>query len=217
MKNVGGARNELSRLEAFPPANRASSSDRELKWKGLRIVQRTGKMPVLVKGDAMQACSSVKAKLVDLSDDETPVERRCEVVDLESDKCEKQSSCFNTMGLVKKRKVPESEGSASSTMSKEKGSGGGDNKEANASAFLSQVKIPLSLFSCFPLHVLYIKVIYLFLFTLKVKAKLNTEEYKKFIGYVQALKKKELKLADVMQSIVQLLCGTERDDQLLMG
>ncbi|CAA7025798.1 unnamed protein product [Microthlaspi erraticum] len=188
VKNVGGARSDLSRLEAFPPANRASS---EIRWKGLRIVQRKGKMPVLRKGDAMQACSSVKAKLVDLSDDdvdESPVERRCEVVDLESDKCEKQSSCFNTMGLVKKRKVPESEGSASSTVSKEKGNGGGDNKEANASAFLSQVK-----------------------------AKLNTEEYKKFIGYVQALKKKELKLADVMQSIVQLLCGRDRDDHLLMG
>ncbi|ESQ26992.1 hypothetical protein EUTSA_v10018072mg [Eutrema salsugineum] len=196
---VGVARNELSRLEAFPPANRASASEHDgnsVKWKGLTILQRKGKMPRIVKGDVMQACSSRKTKLVDLNDEDTLVERKCEVVDLECDNCEKQncetekfasSTCFNTMGLVKKRKVPESQGSASSSVSKEKGNGGADNKEASASAFLSQVK-----------------------------EKLNTEEYNKFIGYMQALKKKELKLANVIQSIVQLFCGTERD-HLLMG
>lgn len=147
MKNVGVVRNELSRLEAFPPANRAAPSEcdgNNIKWKGLTILQRKGKMPRIVKGEAMQACSSRKTKLVELSD-----ERRCEVVDLECDNCEKEiceteksasSNCFNTMGLIKKRKVPESQGSASSSLSKEKGSGGGDNKQASASAFLSQVR-----------------------------------------------------------------------------
>lgn len=113
-------------------------------------------MPRIVKEDVMQACSSRKAKLVELSDEETPVERRCEVVDLECDNYEKQtcetetlapSTCFNTMGLVKKRKVPEGQGSASSpSVLNEKGNGGGDNKEASASAFLSQVRFPPSLF-----------------------------------------------------------------------
>ncbi|KAF3515488.1 hypothetical protein DY000_02062050 [Brassica cretica] len=194
VKNAGVARNEVSRVEALPAANRASPSE-FVKWKGLTILQRKSKMPRIVKGEGMQACSSVKAKLVEISDEETPVERRtCEVVDLECDKqtCEIASSnnCFNTMGLVKKRKVPESQGSgASSSVLKEKGSGGGggDKKEASASAFLSQVK-----------------------------EKLNAEEYNKFIGYIQALKKKEIKLASVMQSIVQLFCGKERD-HLLMG
>ncbi|KAL0866039.1 hypothetical protein Bca101_045157 [Brassica carinata] len=197
VKNAGVARNELSRLEALPPANRASPSEGGVKWKGLTILQRTGKMPRIVKGEVMQACSSSrKAKLVELSDEETPVEKTCEVVDLECDKqtCEKETfasskNCFNTMGLVKKRKVPESQGSASSSVSKEKGSGGGggDKKEASASAFLSQAK-----------------------------EKLNAEEYSKFIGYMQALKKKEIKLVSVMQSIVQLFCGKERD-HLRMG
>ncbi|CAN8233359.1 unnamed protein product [Cochlearia groenlandica] len=188
-KNVGAAQNELIRLEAFPPANRASPSERDgnnVKWKGITILQRKGKMPHFVKGDVMQPCSSVKAKLVELSDEETIVERRHEVIDLDCDNCENQtcetekvssSTCFNTMGLIKKRKVPE----------RSQGSGGGDNKEASASAFLSQVK-----------------------------EKLSAEEYKKFIGYMQALKKKELKLANVMQSIVQLFCGTERG-HLLTG
>ncbi|XP_056847234.1 regulator of telomere elongation helicase 1 homolog isoform X2 [Raphanus sativus] len=196
VKNDGVARNELSRLEALPPANRASPSEcggSSVKWKGLTILQRKGKMPRIVKAEGMQACSSVKAKLVELSDEETT----CEVVDLECDKqtCETETlaassgNCFNTMGLVKKRKVPESQGSGSSSVSKEKGSGGGggDKKEATASAFLSQVK-----------------------------EKLNAEEYNKFIGYMQALKKKETNLATVMQSIVQLFCGKERD-HLLIG
>ncbi|KFK42398.1 hypothetical protein AALP_AA2G251000 [Arabis alpina] len=197
VKNVGVVQNEFSRLDRFPPANRASHSERDgnnVKWKGLTILQRTGKMPRIIKGDAMQACSS-KAKLVELSDEDTPVER-C-VVDLKCGNSEKQtcktemvapSTCFNTMGLVKKRKVPESQGSASSpSVLNEKGNGGADNKEERAPAFLRQVK-----------------------------EKLNAEEYKEFIGYMQALKKKELKLANVMQSIVQLFCGAERD-HLLMG
>ncbi|WZZ05552.1 hypothetical protein YC2023_091473 [Brassica napus] len=194
VKNAGFARNEVSRVEALPAANRASPSE-FVKWKGLTILQRKSKMPRIVKGEGMQACSSVKAKLVEISDEETPVERTtCEVVDLECDKqtCETASSinCFNTMGLVKKRKIPEGQGSgASSSVLKEKGSGGGggDKKEASASAFLSQVK-----------------------------EKLNAEEYNKFIGYIQALKKKEIKLASVMESIVQLFCGKERDN-LRMG
>ncbi|XP_010473004.1 PREDICTED: regulator of telomere elongation helicase 1-like [Camelina sativa] len=200
LKNVGISKNELSKLDAFPPANRASPLERDgnnIKWKGLTILKHTGKIPRIVKADVMQGCSSRKTKFVELSDDEeTPVERRCEIVDLECDNCEKQtretevlssSSCFNTMGLIKKRKVPESQGSASSSVLTAKRNGGGDKKEASASAFLSQVK-----------------------------EKLNTEEYKKFIGYMQALKKKEIKLANVMQSIVQLFCGRERD-HLLMG
>ncbi|XP_033131444.1 regulator of telomere elongation helicase 1 homolog isoform X2 [Brassica rapa] len=130
VKNAGVARNEVSRVEALPPANRASPSE-FVKWKGLTILQRKSKMPRIVKGEVMQACSSVKAKLVEISDEETPVERTtCEVVDLECDKqtCQIASSnnCFNTMGLVKKRKIPESQGSgASSSVLKEKGSGGG--------------------------------------------------------------------------------------------
>ncbi|KAL1199370.1 Regulator of telomere elongation helicase 1 [Cardamine amara subsp. amara] len=200
VKHVGIAQNELSRLEAFPPANRASPLElggNNVKWKGLTILKHTGKIPRIVKGDAVQGCSSRKAKLVELSDEETPVEKRCEVVvDLECGNCEKDtcetqlfasSTCFNTMGLVKKRKVPESEGSAASSALTAKGSGSGVYKEASASAFLSQVK-----------------------------EKLNTEEYKKFVGCMQALKKKELKLANVMESIVQLFCGKERD-HLLTG
>ncbi|KAF8117924.1 hypothetical protein N665_0008s0262 [Sinapis alba] len=197
VKNAGVARNELSRLEELPAANRASPSEcggSSVKWKGLTILQRNGKMPRIVKGEVMQACSSGKTQLVELSDEETPVERTREVVDLECDKqtCETgtfaSSNCFNTMGLVKKRKVPESQEGASSSVLKEKRSGGGgDKKEESASAFLSQVK-----------------------------EKLNAEEYSKFIGYMQALKKKELKLASVMQSFVQLFCGKERD-HLLMG
>ncbi|AAD55463.1 Hypothetical protein [Arabidopsis thaliana] len=153
LKNVGVAQNELSRLEAFPPANRASPLERDgnnVKRNGLTILKHTGKIPRIVKGDVMQGCSSRKAKLVELSDDEeTPVERRCEVVDLESDNCETQtcvtevlasSTCLNTMGLKKKRKVPESQGSASSSVLTAKGNGGGDKKEASASAFLSQVR-----------------------------------------------------------------------------
>ncbi|CAH2068017.1 unnamed protein product, partial [Thlaspi arvense] len=200
VKSAGVARNELGRLEAMPPANQASASERvgsNVKWKGLTILQRKGKMPRIVKGEAMQACSSRKTKFIEISDEETPEERRCEVVDLECNNYEKQTcetekaasgTCFNTMGLIKKRKVPESQGTASSSsLSKEIGNRGGDNKEASASAFLSQVK-----------------------------EKLNTEEYNKFIGYMQALKKKELKLLNVMQSIVQLFCGADRD-HLLMG
>ncbi|KAJ0256732.1 Regulator of telomere elongation helicase 1 [Hirschfeldia incana] len=197
VKDAGVARNELSRLEALPAANRASPSEcggSSIKWKGLTILQRKGKMPRIVKGEGMQACSSGKTKLVEISDEETPV-KTCEVVDLECDKqtcCETEtfapsSNCFNTIGLVKKRKVPESQGSGSSSVLKEKGSGSGDKKEASASAFLSQVK-----------------------------EKLNAEEYSKFIGCMQALKNKEQNLATVMQSIAQLFCGKERD-HLLMG
>ncbi|CAN6939079.1 unnamed protein product [Brassica oleracea] len=159
-----------------------------VKWKGLTILKRKGKMPRIVKGDVMQACSSRKIRLVDLSDEETQVEKRCEVVDLDCDNCEKEIcetetfTSSDTMGLIKKRKVPESQGSAS--LSKEEG---GDNKQASASAFFSQVK-----------------------------EKLNGEECNKFVGYMHGLKKKELKFANVMQSIVQLLSGTERD-HLLMG
>ena len=163
VKNAGLARNEVSRVEALPPANRASPSE-FVKWKGLTILQRKSKMPRIVKGEVMQACSSVKAKLVEINDDETPVERTtCEVVDLECDKqtCQIASSnnCFNTMGLVKKRKIPESQGSgASSSVLKEKGSGGGggDKKEASASAFLSQVRFPPP--SCFLAFFLYIDI-----------------------------------------------------------
>ncbi|CAF2209333.1 hypothetical protein YC2023_093361 [Brassica napus] len=50
----------------------------------------------------------------------------------------------------------------------------------------------------------------------QVKEKLNGEECNKFVGYMHGLMKKELKFANVMQSIVQLLSGTERD-HLLMG
>uniref|UniRef100_A0A0D3D237 Regulator of telomere elongation helicase 1 homolog n=1 Tax=Brassica oleracea var. oleracea TaxID=109376 RepID=A0A0D3D237_BRAOL len=159
-----------------------------VKWKGLTILKRKGKMPRIVKGDVMQACSARKIRLVDLSDEETQVEKRCEVVDLDCDNCEKEIcetetfTSSDTMGLIKKRKVPESQGSAS--LSKEEG---GDNKQASASAFFSQVK-----------------------------EKLNGEECNKFVGYMHGLKKKELKFANVMQSIVQLLSGTERD-HLLMG
>lgn len=73
----------------------------------------------IVKGDA---CSSRKTRLVDLSDEETQVEKRCEVVDLDCDKeiCETETLTWsNTMGLIKKRKVPEKQGSAS--LSKEEG------------------------------------------------------------------------------------------------
>lgn len=68
-----------------------------------------------------------------------------------------------------------------------------DNKGASASAFLCQVK-----------------------------RKLNGEEYNRFLGYVQGLKKKELKLVNVMESIVQLLCGSgsgsgTETEHLLMG
>lgn len=153
MKHVGIAQNEVSRLEAFPPANRASPLERDgnnVKWKGLTILKHTGKIPRIVKGDVMQGCSSRKTKLVELSDDEeTPIERRCELVDLECDNCEKQtcetevltsSTCFSTMGLIKKRKVPESQLSASSSVLTAKGNRGGDKKEASASAFLSQVR-----------------------------------------------------------------------------
>ncbi|KAF2606742.1 hypothetical protein F2Q68_00046759, partial [Brassica cretica] len=110
-----------------------------VKWKGLTILKRKGKMPRIVKGDVMQACSSRKIRLVDLSDEETQVEKRCEVVDLDCDNCEKEIcetetfTSSDTMGLIKKRKVPESQGSAS--LSKEEG---GDNKQASASAFFSQ-------------------------------------------------------------------------------
>ena len=150
MKDVGLVRNE--------------SDGNFVKWKGLTILKRKGKMPRIVKGEVMQACSSVKAKLVEINDDETPVERTtCEVVDLECDKqtCQIASSnnCFNTMGLVKKRKIPESQGSgASSSVLKEKGSGGGggDKKEASASAFLSQVRFPPP--SCFLAFFLYIDI-----------------------------------------------------------
>lgn len=160
MKNFGIAENELSRLEAFPPANRASPLERDgnnIKWKGLTILKHTGKIPRIVKGDVVQGCSSRKAKLVELNDEETPVEKSCEVVDLECDNCEREtcetqmfasSTCFNTMGLVKKRKVPESQGSAASSVLTAKGSGSGDYKEASASAFLSQVRSH-PLFSCF--------------------------------------------------------------------
>ncbi|KAL0808272.1 hypothetical protein Bca101_100764 [Brassica carinata] len=176
VKDVGVVRNELSRLEAFPPGP-SESGGNNVKWKGVTILQRKGKMPRIVKGEAR---SSRKNRLVELSDEETQVEKRCEVVDLD---CEKETfTSSNRMGLIKKRKVPESQGSAS--LSKEEG---GDNKQASASAFFSQVK-----------------------------EKLNGEECNKFVGYVQGLKKKELKLANVMPSIVQLLCGTERD-HLLMG
>lgn len=153
MKHVGIAQNEVSRLEAFPPANWASPLERDgnnVKWKGLTILKHTGKVPRIVKGGVMQGCSSRKTKLVELSDDEeTPIERRCELVDLECDNCEKQtcetevltsSTCFSTMGLIKKRKVPESQLSASSSVLTAKGNRGGDKKEASASAFLSQVR-----------------------------------------------------------------------------
>ena len=112
-----------------------------VKWKGLTILKRKGKMPRIVKGDVMQACSARKIRLVDLSDEETQVEKRCEVVDLDCDNCEKEIcetetfTSSDTMGLIKKRKVPESQGSAS--LSKEEG---GDNKQASASAFFSQVR-----------------------------------------------------------------------------
>ncbi|CAH8337055.1 unnamed protein product [Eruca vesicaria subsp. sativa] len=185
VKDVGVVRNEL-RSRAAP----SESNGNFVKWKGLTILQRKSKMPRIVKGEVMQACSSRKTRLVELSDEETQVEKRCEV---ECDSCRKEipetgrltsSNCYNTMGHVKKRKVQESQRSGSSSLSKEEW---GDNKQASASAFLSQVK-----------------------------EKLNGEDYNKFVGYVQGLKKKKLKLVNVMESIVQMFSGTERD-HLLMG
>lgn len=105
MKDVGLVRNE--------------SDGNFVKWKGLTILKRKGKMPRIVKGDVMQACSSRKTRWVDLSDEDTQVEKRCEVVDLDCDNCEKEIcetetfTSSDTIGLIKKRKVPESQGSAS--------------------------------------------------------------------------------------------------------
>ncbi|KAF3950784.1 hypothetical protein CMV_023505 [Castanea mollissima] len=45
---------------------------------------------------------------------------------------------------------------------------------------------------------------------IQVKEKLSAEEYKKFVEFMKALKSKEMKISQVLQSIVRLFSGSER-------
>uniref|UniRef100_A0A7N2R4J4 Uncharacterized protein n=1 Tax=Quercus lobata TaxID=97700 RepID=A0A7N2R4J4_QUELO len=47
-------------------------------------------------------------------------------------------------------------------------------------------------------------------FLIQVKEKLSAEEYKKFVELMKALKSKEMKISQVLQSIVRLFSGAER-------
>ncbi|XP_075664293.1 regulator of telomere elongation helicase 1 homolog [Castanea sativa] len=47
-------------------------------------------------------------------------------------------------------------------------------------------------------------------FLIQVKEKLSAEEYKKFVEFMKALKSKEMKISQVLQSIVRLFSGPER-------
>nr|POE67248.1 hypothetical protein CFP56_68241 [Quercus suber] len=47
-------------------------------------------------------------------------------------------------------------------------------------------------------------------FLIQVKEKLSAEEYKKFVEFMKALKSKEMKISQVLQSIVRLFSGRER-------
>ncbi|XP_010538012.1 PREDICTED: regulator of telomere elongation helicase 1 [Tarenaya hassleriana] len=200
VKEVSPARTGFNRLEGLLPANRAFPSQDDIpntiKWKGLSILPRTDKIPRVVERKDMLSCCSKKTKLAELYDE---VEKPSEVIDLESDNSQKRSSgasnsssssCFNTVGLIRKRKVPDNledksfrknQEKLSCSLQKANETGTCDEKEASASAYLSQAQ-----------------------------EKLDTAEYKKFIGYMQALKNKEIKLVDVMQSVVQLFSGPDR-------
>ncbi|KAM3747686.1 hypothetical protein ACB098_05G053700 [Castanea mollissima] len=47
-------------------------------------------------------------------------------------------------------------------------------------------------------------------FLIQVKEKLSAEEYKKFVEFMKALKSKEMKISQILQSIVRLFSGPER-------